>query len=60
MTKQLLELWHPHKIIVPRRSITGKLLWGTTWRRRHGRRWIYKKFVPSAADMVKLNLSRSS
>ena len=60
MTKQSLELWHLHKIIVPRRSITGKLLWRTTWRRRVGRRWIYKKFVPSAADMANLNPLRSS
>lgn len=59
MTKQSRELWHLHKVIVPRRSITGRLLWGTTWRRRCGRKWIYKKFVPSAADMAKLTLSRS-
>jgi hypothetical protein len=40
------ELWHITRVIIPRRSITGRLLWGTVWRRRQGRRWIYKKFTP--------------
>jgi hypothetical protein len=31
-------------VIVPRRSITGRLLTGQVWRRHDGRRWIYKKF----------------
>jgi hypothetical protein len=39
------EVWHLRKIIVPRRSITGKLLTGQVWRRHDGRRWIYKKFT---------------
>jgi hypothetical protein len=37
------EKWHLHRIIIPRRSITGKLLCGLVWRRRDRRRWIYKK-----------------
>jgi hypothetical protein len=37
------ETWHLHRIIFPRRSITGKLLWGLVWRRRDRKRWIYKK-----------------
>ena len=41
------EVWHLWTIIVPRRSITGHLLWGTVWRRRDDGRWIYKKFVES-------------
>jgi hypothetical protein len=40
------ELWHVTRVIIPRRSISGKLLWGTVYRRRHRRRWIYKKFSP--------------
>ena len=33
-------------VIVPRRSITGRLLIAAmVWRRHDGRRWIYKKFV---------------
>jgi len=32
-------------VIVPRRSITGRLLTGQVWRRHDGRRWIYKKFT---------------
>jgi hypothetical protein len=39
------EIWHLWKLIIPRRSITGRLLTGQVWRRHDGRRWIYKKFV---------------
>jgi len=39
------EVWHLWKIIIPRRSITGRLLTGQVWRRYDGRRWIYKKFT---------------
>ncbi|SRR6266536_3636153 len=39
------EVWHLWKVIVPRRSITGKLLVGQVWRCHDGRRWIYKKFT---------------
>jgi hypothetical protein len=39
------EVWHIWKVIMPRRSITGKLLVGQVWRRHDGRRWIYKKFT---------------
>jgi hypothetical protein len=42
------EVWHLWKIIVPRRSITGRLLTGQVWRRHDGRRWIYKKFTEYA------------
>ena len=37
------ESWHLHRIFLPRRSITGKLLYGIVWRRRDRSRWIYKK-----------------
>ena len=39
------EVWHLRRIVMPRRSITGRLLWGVVWRRRHGRQWIYESFV---------------
>jgi hypothetical protein len=39
------EVWHLWTVIVPRRSITGRLLYGKVWRRHDGRRWIYKKFI---------------
>jgi hypothetical protein len=39
------EVWHLWKVIVPRRSITGRLLTGQVWRRHDGRRWIYKRFT---------------
>jgi len=37
--------WHLWRVIIPRRSITGKLLHGKVWRRHNGRHWIYKRFV---------------
>ena len=39
------EVWHLWHVLVPRRSITGRLLTGRVWRRHDGRRWIYKKFT---------------
>jgi len=39
------DVWHLWKVILPRRSITGRLVYGKVWRRRDGRRWIYKQFV---------------
>jgi hypothetical protein len=39
------ETWHLWRVIIPRRSITGKLLYGKVWRRHTGRHWIYKRFV---------------
>ena len=42
------EVWHLWTVIIPRRSITGRLLWGTVLRRRDGGRWIYKKNTQTA------------
>jgi hypothetical protein len=39
------EVWHLWTVFVPRRSITGRLLYGKVWRRHDDRHWIYKKFV---------------
>jgi hypothetical protein len=39
------EVWHVWTVIIPRRSITGRLVHGRVWRRHDGRHWIYKKFV---------------
>jgi hypothetical protein len=41
----LYEDWHVWPVTIPRRSITGRLVWGTVLRRWDGRRWIYKKYV---------------
>jgi hypothetical protein len=41
------EAWHLWMVIIPRRSITGRLLWGTVLRRRNDGRWIYKKYMES-------------
>jgi hypothetical protein len=40
-----VEVWHLWTVIMPRRSITGRLLWGTVLRRRDDGRWIYKKYI---------------
>jgi hypothetical protein len=41
------EVWHLWTVIIPRRSITDRLLWGTVLRRRDDGRWIYKKYTGS-------------
>jgi hypothetical protein len=38
-------VWHLWTVILPRRSIAGRLVFGKVWRRHDGRRWIYKKFI---------------
>jgi hypothetical protein len=40
--------WHLWTVIIPRRSISGKLVFGQVWRRRHGTKWAYKRFVEYA------------
>src|SRR3974377_1791339 len=40
-----VEVWHLWTVIIPRRSITGRLLWGTVLRRRDDGQWIYKKYT---------------
>jgi len=44
-TRAWVEHWHLWTVTIPRRSITGRLLWRRVWRRHNGRNWIYKKFV---------------
>lgn len=39
------EVWHLWTVIIPRRSIAGRLLRGTVLRRRDEGRWIYKKYI---------------
>jgi hypothetical protein len=39
------EIWHLWTVILPRRSINGRLVHGKVWRRHDGRNWIYKKFT---------------
>lgn len=39
------DVWHLWTVIIPRRTITGRLAAGKGWRRHDGRGWIYKKFV---------------
>jgi hypothetical protein len=41
------EVWHLWMIIIPRRSITDRLVWGTVLRRRDDGRWIYKEYSES-------------
>jgi hypothetical protein len=38
-------VWHLWRAAIPRRSITGRLAWGTVWSRRDEHRWIYKKYI---------------
>jgi len=39
------QTWHLWRVIIPRRSITGRLVFGKVWRRHDGRRWIYKALL---------------
>ena len=39
------ELWHLRFVLMPRRSISGKLVRGLVWRRHNGHRLIYKRFT---------------
>jgi hypothetical protein len=39
------QAWHLWTVIMPRRSITGRLVFGKVWRRHDGRHWIYKKYI---------------
>jgi hypothetical protein len=39
------EVWHLWSVIIPRRSITGRLVRGTVLRRRDDGRWIYRKYI---------------
>jgi hypothetical protein len=46
----LRNVWHVWTVIIPRRSIAGRLIFGQVWRRHDGRRWIYKKFIEYPND----------
>ena len=35
-------VWHRWTLIIPKRSITGRLVRGEVWRQWDGDRWIYK------------------
>jgi hypothetical protein len=39
------EVWHLWRVVIPRRSITGRLVWGTVLRRRDDDRWIYSEYI---------------
>jgi hypothetical protein len=51
------DAWHLWRIIIPRRSITGRLVWGMVWRRNRGGRWVYKKFVEYSDDRDQKSVS---
>jgi hypothetical protein len=40
-----MQAWHLWTVFLPRRSITGRLVFGQVWRRHDGRQWRYKKFI---------------
>jgi len=44
------DAWHLWRVIMPRRSIAGRLVWGMVWRRNRGGRWVYKEFVEYSDD----------
>jgi hypothetical protein len=44
------EAWHLWTVLVQRRSINGRLVFGKVWRRHDGRHWIFKKFGEYTLD----------
>ncbi len=42
--------WHLWTVVIPRRSMSGRVVYGRVWRRQDGRHWIYKKFIEYAND----------
>ena len=42
--------WHVWPVTFPRRSINGRLVWGTVLRPWDGRRWIYRKHNEAAGS----------
>jgi hypothetical protein len=44
------EAWHLWTVFFPRRSITGRFVYGQVWRRYDGRHWRYKKFTEFRSD----------
>jgi hypothetical protein len=51
--------WHLWRVIMPRRSIARRLIWGIGGG-NHGGRWIYEQFVEFSGDCVISNLSPRS
>ena len=45
------ETWHLWTVLMPRRSISGKLVFGQVLRRRIGERWEYKKFLEYQSEL---------
>jgi len=39
------EVWHLWSVLIPRRSITGRLVRGRVLRRRDDGRWIYREYI---------------
>ena len=42
------QAWHLRRVIIPRRTITGRLVFGKVWRRHDGRHWLYKAVIKSS------------
>ena len=47
------EYWHIWTVRIPRRSITGRLVWGRVWRRHDGWGWVYAHLDTPKADLAR-------
>jgi hypothetical protein len=47
------EVWHLWRVLIPRRSITDRLVWGTVLRRRDNGRWIYRRYIEGIDTMAR-------
>ena len=52
------ETWHLWTVLMPRRSISGKRVFGQVWRRRSGGRWEYRKSVEISPSRDRINCIR--
>jgi len=58
-TSSYYRVWHVWEVTIPRRSITGRLVWGTVWRRYDNGRWIYKKYVDNPDALERWRATRA-
>ena len=47
------EFWHVWTVHLPRRSITGTLIWGRVWRRHDGYRWLYAHMDTTTSELLR-------
>jgi len=47
------DFWQVWTVRLPRRSITGTLVWGRVWRRHDGYRWLYAHMDTTTSELLR-------